>query len=171
MICENEITNDMMFRKYISELTNNQHMTDMICRINTACADPDCEGEDGLNPSEVFAQRLYNAVPLMDLVTDICRIRDLIYGDGSITLDVDPTYRDATVETEARPKNQTIAWFQAVKPQGPDMADQMRGMRQRMHDMKFNPMKVIEDDRRANMSELERLLYEMPEQNPFYDRF
>jgi len=171
MTDENYITNDMMFMKYISELTNNQPMTDTICRINTACSDPDFKGEDGLNATEAFAQRLYNAVPLMDLVTDICRIRDLIYGDGSITLDVDPTYRDATVETEARPKNQTIAWFQAVKPQGPDMADQMRGMRERMHDMKFNPMKAIEDDRRANMSELERLLYDMPEQNPFYDRF
>lgn len=165
------MTNDELFRKYVFDMTNNDTLTDTVCELNTSTLKENLEDDVDCNLDELFAQYLFKVAPSMELVSDICHIRDLIFGSGERTLDVDPTYQDATVETEARPKNQTIAWFQAVKPQGPDMAEQMRGMRQRMHDMKFNPVKAMEDDRRANMSELERLLYEMPEQNPFYDRF
>lgn len=165
------MTNDELFRKYVFDMTNNDTLTDTVCELNTSTLKENLEDDVDCNLDELFAQYLFKVAPSMELVSDICHIRDLIFGSGERTLDVDPTYRDATVETEARPKNQTIAWFQAVKPQGPDMAEQMRGMRQRMHDLKFSPIKAIEDDRRANMSELERLLYEMPEQNPYYDRF
>lgn len=165
------MTNDELFRKYVFDMTNNDTLTDTVCELNTSTLKENLEEDVDCNPDELFAQRLFEVAPSMELVSDICHIRDLIFGSGERTLDVDPTYQDATVETEARPKNQAIAWFQAVRPQGPDMADQMRGMRDRMHDLKFSPIKAMEDDRRQNMSELERLIFEPPEQNPYYDRF
>lgn len=164
--------NDALFRKYVFDHTNNEPLTDMICKLNTPGGlEPETPEERDMTPDELFAFRLYAMIPAMDLVSDLCHIRDLIYGDGSRTLDVDPSYQDATVEDEARPKAQTIAWFQAVKPQGPDLTDQMQGIRERMHKLKFNPMQAIMDDRYENLSELDKLALTPVEQSPYYTRF
>ena len=165
------MTADDMFRKYVFDHTNNQSLTDMVCKLNTSTKDKTvCPGNPELNDDEIFASKLYELIPCMDLVSDFCHIRDLLYGDGSRTLDVDPTYRDAEVRTEPLPKNETIAWFKAVQPQC-NFADDMAAIRERMHDLKFNPMKAINEDRYNNLSELDKLAITPVDPNPYYNRF
>lgn len=168
---QKELTVDDVFRKYVFDHTNNEPLTDMICRLNTSTKNRTVvPGEPELNDDEIFATNLYELVPSADLVTELCHIRDMLYGDGSRVLDIDPTYNDATVETEARPKCATLAWFQAVNPQG-NLAANMADIRRGMHDMKFNPMKVYEEQRYNNMSLLDKLAVTPVEPSPYYTRF
>lgn len=168
---EPTISADEMFRKYVFDHTCNESLTQMICELNTATKDKTVvPGDPSLNDDEIFATNLFTMVPCMHLVEDICHIRDLIYGDGSRKLDIDPTYNDATVEQEARPKNKTLMWFQAVKPAG-DLAGDLHASFQRMHDLKFNPMKQYQDNWYDNLSELDKLAITPVEKHPCYDRW
>lgn len=166
------MSNDEMFRKYVFDLTNNGPMTDMICQLNTATSErTECPGNPELNDDEMFASSLYEAVPLMDLVETICHIRDIIYGDGSIKLDVDPSYRDAEVYDEARPKQPTMFVSFAAPPNVRDMGDDIRAMKESYRSRVMDPLGDIGRNSFDNKSELEKLAVLPVEPSPWYNRF
>lgn len=166
-----DIDGDDLFRKYVLDHTNNEPLTDLICRLNTATKEHTVVADDpSLNDDELFAANLYRLIPSMDLVADLCHLRDMIYGDGHPTLDIDPTYQDAVVEHEARPKN-SVAMILTPLHMQENMTDDLAAIRERMHDLKFNPLKAINDDRYTMLSELEKLAITPIEPNPYYKRF
>lgn len=166
------MSNDEMFRKYIYDLTNNGPMTDMICQLNTATSQRnECPEHPELNDDELFAASLYEAVPMIDLVETICHIRDVIYGDGSIKLDVDPSYQDAEVYEEAKPKQPTLFVSFASAPQMRDMGEDIRAMKESYRSRVMDPLGDIARKAFDNKSELEKLAVMPVEPSPYYNRF
>ena len=164
---------DRIFRKYIHDLTNNESLTDLICRLNTPTKERHVRPEaPELNDDELFASNLYEAVPSIDLVETICHIRDLIYGDGENHLDVDPEYEDAIVEDEARPKVASLIIYQPEEPVGADtMLQSLREENAMMHIRKFNPMPDFEIQKFRNLPMIEKLKYLPMAKNEYYDRW
>ena len=161
-----------LFRKYVFDHTNNSQLTDSICRINEGIVSGELLPDSpGTTVDELFANMLYEACPCAELLEDLCRIRDLLYGDGSRVLDVDPSYRDAEVSDEPRPKCKEICGVVPLKGEGPSVYDQLREMREWEHIRKFDPMKEQTIIRYNNLSELDKLAVTPVEPSPYYSRF
>lgn len=78
--------------------------------------------------------------------------------DREPALCIDPSYNDATVETEARPKHPTGCFVQPIIAQG-DPAKAMRDEQQWQHIRKFNPLLEKEIIKFNNMNDFEKLMY------------
>ena len=161
-----------VFRKFVFDATNNESLTDMVCRLNEATCDKVVvPGSPELDDDTLFVTNLYEICPHMGLIEDICHIRDLIYGDGSRTLDVDPSYQDAEVSDEPRPKCDSICGVIAIRDEGPSVYDSLREMREWEHIRKFDPMKEQAIIRYNNLPELDKLAITPVEPSPYYNRF
>lgn len=124
-----------------------------------------------MNNDEMFMSYIFNLTNNKELTDAIMQIHDVVYGDGSPSLNVDETYQDASVETEARPKNDTTLIYQPLNGNpGMDLfANIMSEQRQAYRDRVFNPIETIIRDRPK--SEIERLMTEPVESNVMYNRW
>lgn len=157
-----EMNNDTMFAKYITDLCNNPELINAVINAHKVAF---IDNSDDAN--DLFASTLVDLCGYQ-LAQEIMNIHDVIYGNGERMLNVDPSYNDAEVKDEPTPKNEVIAFFQAVHPQG-NLGEEMKSIRQRIHDLKFNPIGAINQNRIK--SELEQLSeMEMP-QSPYYKRW
>ena len=144
------MNNDTMFEKYITDLCNNPDLANAILDSHKVAyidsTDPDAD--------TLFAKVLTELVGV-EFAKEIMNLHDVIYGNGERVLNVDSTYHDAEVRDEPTPKNEVIAFFQAVKPEG-NLGAEMKAIRERIHEMKFNPIAAI--NRNKPKTEIEQLL-------------
>ena len=87
----------------------------------------------------------------------IMQLADIAF-DRETALCIDPSYNDATVETEARPKHPTGCFVQTIIAQG-NPAKAIRDEQQWQHIRKFNPLLEKEIIKFNSMNDFEKLLY------------
>ena len=135
-----------LLRTSVFKTTNNPDLTDAIIRIF------DVAGDD----AEIAMRSLGNLVGY-EFAEFIMQLADIAF-DREPALCIDPSYNDATVEIEARPKHPTGFFVQPIIAQGNPMKA-MRDEQQWQHIRKFNPLLEKEIIRFNNMSDFEKLMY------------
>lgn len=135
-----------LLRTCVFKTTNNPDLTDAIIRIFEVAGDD----------TEVAMEALGNLVGY-EFGEIIMQLADIAF-DREPGLCVDPSYEDANVETEARPKHPTGCFIQPIIAQG-NPAKAMRDEHQWQHIRKFNPLLEKEIIRFNNMNDFEKLMY------------
>ena len=136
-----------LLRTSVFKTTNNPELTDAIIDIFTVAGDD----------TEIAMRSLGNLVGY-EFAEFLMQLADIAF-DREPGLCVDPSYEDAKVETEARPKRDSLILFSPLKGQG-DLGKAMKEHREWQHIRKFHPFLEYELTKRANMSPMERLMYE-----------
>jgi hypothetical protein len=135
-----------MFDTYVARLTNNPELTSAILRIFDA-ADGDIE----------LVMRSLAALCGYEMAEFIMQLYDTAYGNEP-ALCVHPSYNDATVENEARPKCQSAGFVVPIKS-NVDIAKPFRDHMRWQHIRKFDPFLEQEIIKFNNMNEFQKLLY------------
>lgn len=135
-----------LLRTSVFKTTNNPDLTDAIIRIF------DVAGDD----TEIAMRSLGNLVGY-EFAEFIMQLADIAF-DREPALCIDPSYNDATVEIEARPKHPTGCFVQPIIAQG-NPAKAMRDDHQWQHIRKFNPLLEKEIIKFNNMNDFEKLMY------------
>jgi len=136
-----------LLRTSVLSTTNNPDLTDTIISIFGVAGDD----------TEVAMDALAKLVGY-EFAEFIMQLADIAFGREPL-LCIDPSYNDATVETEARPKHPTGCFVQPIMGKG-DLGRQQKEMHEWQHISKFHPFLEYELTKRANMSPTERLMYE-----------
>jgi hypothetical protein len=136
-----------LLRTCVFKTTNNPELTDAIIDIFEVAGD-DTE----------IAMRSLGSLVGYEFGEFIMQLADIAF-DREPGLCVDPSYEDAKVETEARPKHPTGCFVQPIVAQG-KIGNQQKELHQWQHIRKFHPFLEYELTKRANMSPMERLMYE-----------
>ena len=135
-----------LLRTSVFKTTNNPGLTDTIIRIFEVAGDD----------TEVAMRSLGNMVGY-EFAEFIMQLADIAF-DRETALCIDPSYNDATVETEARPKHPTGCFVQPIIAQG-NPAKAIRDEQQWQHIRKFNPLLEKEIIKFNSMNDFEKLLY------------
>jgi len=114
-----------LLRTSVFSTTNNPELTDAIIQIF------EVSGDD----AEVAMEALGKLVGY-EFAEFIMQLADIAF-DREPALCIDPSYNDATVETEARPKHPTGCFVQPIIAQG-NPAKAVRDEQQWQHIRKFN---------------------------------
>jgi hypothetical protein len=133
-------------RSTLFSTTNNPELTNAIMALFNVAGDN----------TELLMKELVELVGY-DMSTLIMSLADVAFGRAP-ALDVDPSYQDASVENEARPKHPTGCFVMELRPQGNPL-QAARDEQQWQHIRKFNPMLEQEIMRFNNMSDIEKLIY------------
>lgn len=146
-----------LLRTSVFSTTNNPDLTDAIIQIFEVA------GED----TQVAMEALGKLVGY-EFGEFIMQLADIAF-DREPGLCIDPSYIDALVETEARPKHPTGCFVQEIRPLGNPMKAQ-RDEQEWQHIRKFNPLLEKEIIKFNNMNDFEKLMYatqkEMAQKNP-----
>lgn len=135
-----------LLRTSVFKTTNNPELTDAIIRIFEAAGDD----------TEVAMRSLGDLVGY-EFAEFIMQLADIAF-DREPALCIDPSYNDAKVETEARPKHPTGCFVQPIIAQG-NPAKAMRDEQKWQHIRKFNPLLEKEIIKFNNMNDFEKLMY------------
>ena len=135
-----------LLRTSVFSTTNNPDLTDAIIQIFEVA------GED----TQVAMEALGKLVGY-EFGEFIMQLADIAF-DREPGLCIDPSYNDASVETEARPKHPTGCFVQEIRPQGNPMQAQ-RDEQEWQHIRKFNPLLEKEIIKFNNMNDFEKLMY------------
>ena len=136
-----------LLRTSVLSATNNPELTDAIIDIFEVAGDD----------TEVAMDALAKLVGY-EFAEFLMQLAGIAF-DREPGLCVDPSYEDAKVETEARPKHPTGCFVQPIKGNA-DFDRQLKEMHEWQHIRKFHPFLEYELTKRANMSPTERLMYE-----------
>jgi hypothetical protein len=136
-----------LLRTSVLSTTNNPDLTDTIISIFEVAGDD----------TEVAMDALAKLVGY-EFAEFLMQLADIAFGREPV-LCVDPSYNDATVETEARPRHPTGCFVQPIKGNA-DFNRQLKETHEWQHIRKFHPFLEYELTRRANMNPIERLMYE-----------
>ena len=135
-----------LFEKYLAQLTNNPDLTDAILQLFTAAGDA----------NELLMKSLAQLCGY-ELAEFVMQLHDTAFGNDP-ALCIDPSYEDATVETEARPKLEKPYFIQEIHSTQ-NLGNMMRDHHRWQHIRKFNPLLEKELVKIQNMSENDRLIY------------
>lgn len=135
-----------LLRTSVFTTTNNPELTDAIIKIFEVAGDD----------TEIAMESLGKLVGY-EFGEFLMQLADVAF-DREPALCIDPSYQDAFVETEARPKHPTGCFVQPIIAQG-DPATAMREHQKWQHIRKFNPMLEQELIKFNNMNEFEKLRY------------
>lgn len=135
-----------LLRTSVFTTTNNPELTDAIIKIFEVAGDD----------TEIAMESLGKLVGY-EFGEFLMQLADVAF-DREPALCIDPSYQDASVETEARPKHPTGCFVQPIIAQG-NPAAAMREHQKWQHIRKFNPMLEQELIKFNNMNEFEKLRY------------
>ena len=135
-----------LLRTSVFKTTNNPELTDAIIGIFETAGDDTYVAMEALGKLVGY-----------EFGEFIMQLADIAFDRGP-ALCVDPSYQDASVETEARPKHPTGCFVQPIVAQG-NLAKAMRDDQQWQHIRKFNPLLEKEIIKFNNMNDFEKLMY------------
>lgn len=129
-----------------------------------------------MSKDELFIHYVHDLTNNDDLTRAIVQIHNICYNtDARPVVEIDPSYKDAVIKFEPKPKDPCGCFCVDTEPSDEDklasMQQSLNDMIDGYHERVFDPINTIARDNFRNRHPLNQFLLEKPEDSEYYKRF